>query len=248
VQASVAKGSVRDMTARLESGPMRLATWNCCRGPYEKKASLLETLAADVAVIQECARPRAESESVLWFGDNPRQGLAVVARGDYRLKRVKRARGVPKYVLPVEVHGPRSFLLFAVWTKTGQEHCYVEAAVRAVYLYRKLIASGPTVFMGDVNSNVIWDHQHAADRSHTALVRQLDKLGLVSAYHAFFDELHGKETWPTYYFQWKEAKPFHLDYCFIPKAWVPALRKVWVEPYETWKTHSDHRPLLVDVG
>jgi len=227
---------------------MRLATWNCCRGSYERKSALLDALGADIACIQECARPLAESDSLLWFGDNPRQGLAVAARGDYKLRRVRRARSVPKYVMPVEVRGPRSFLLFAVWTKTGQEHCYVEAAVRAVHLYRKLIASGPTVFMGDTNSNVIWDHQHAPDRSQTALVEQLSDLGLVSAYHSFFDEPHGQETQPTYYFLWKKAKPFHLDYCFIPKAWVPALRNVWVAPYAPWNAHSDHRPVLVDVA
>ena len=61
---------------------------------------------------------------------------------------------MPKYVITVEVTGPRSFLLFAVWTKTDQEHCYVEAAVRAVYLYRKLIASGPAVFIGDVKTSL----------------------------------------------------------------------------------------------
>ena len=94
---------------------------------------------------------------------------------------------------------------------------------------------------------MIWDHQHAADRCHTALVNQLSGLGLTSAYHAFFDEAHGKETRPTYYFQWKETKPFHLDYCFIPNAWLPALRNVRVEPYEAWKAHSDHRPLTVDI-
>lgn len=227
---------------------MRLVTWNCCRGPYEKKAALLDVLAADVAVLQECARPQTESDSLLWFGDNPRQGLAVAARGDYRLRRVRRARSVPKYVMPVEVSGPRSFLLFAVWTKTGQEHCYVEAAVRAVHLYRQLIGSGPAVFMGDVNSNVIWDHQHPVDRCHTALVDRLSALGLTSAYHTFFDESHGEETRPTYYFHWKQTKPFHLDYCFIPKAWVPHLREVRVESYENWKAHSDHRPLTVDIG
>jgi hypothetical protein len=226
---------------------MRLATWNCCRGPYDKKAGLLDAFGADISVIQECARPKAESDSLLWFGDNPRQGLAVAARGDYRLHRVRRASNVPKYVVPVEVSGPRSFLLFAVWTKTEQAHCYVEAAVRAVYLYRKLIASRPTVFIGDTNSNAIWDAQREEDRNHTALVNQLSALGLISAYHAFFAEAHGKETQPTYYFQWKQAKPFHLDYCFIPKDWLTALRKVWVEPFEPWKAHSDHRPLLVDI-
>jgi hypothetical protein len=227
---------------------VRLATWNCCRGPFEKKSVLLDAFAADVAVIQECARPAAESATLLWFGDNPRQGLAVVARGGYRLKRLRRAPSVPKYIFPVEVTGPHNFSLLAVWTKAEQEARYVRAAVRAVYLYRKLIDAGPTVFLGDTNSNVIWDSEHPSDRNHSALVEKLGERGLVSAYHTFFDESHGKETRATYYFHWKEAKPFHIDYCFIPQAWVPALRQVSVEPFEPWKAHSDHRPLLVDVA
>ena len=40
----------------------------------------------------------------------------------------------------------------------------LEAAVRAVFLYRKLIASQPTVFIGDTNSNAIWDAQREEDR------------------------------------------------------------------------------------
>ena len=135
----------------------------------------------------------------------------------------------------------------AVFVDAWADRRRLEAAVRAVYLYRKLIASQPTVFIGDTNSNSIWDAQREQDRNHTALVNRLSELGLVSAYHAFFNEAHGRETQPTYYFQWKQAKAFHLDYCFIPKAWLPALRKVWVEPYETWRAHSDHRPLMVDI-
>lgn len=190
---------------------MRLATWNCCRGPYEKKVPLLDSLKPDIAVIQECARPNDESDQSLWFGDNPRQGIAVVATGSFRLRRLPIAEDVPEYVFPIEVTGPASFSLLAVWSKGNQAFPYVEAVVRAAELYRALFDGGPTVLIGDLNSNAIWDTRHPRDRNHSALVAMLAELGLVSAYHSFHGEKHGQETRPTYYFQWKEARPYHID-------------------------------------
>ena len=212
-----------------------------------RKAPLLGPMGPDVAVIQECARPAAENDHCLWFGDNPNQGLAVVSSEPYRLRALDQLARVPRYTIPVEVTGPASFLLLAVWSKGGQRHPYVEAVVRAVKRYRHLFTQ-PVVLMGDLNSNALWDAQHKADRSHSALVRLLSGLGLVSAYHAYHGEPQGSESKPTYYFQWKEARPFHIDYCFVPAAWVPRIHRVEVGTYEGWREHSDHRPLLVDLS
>src|SRR5271165_5982378 len=96
---------------------MRLVTWNCCRGAYLKKAPLLNALAPDIAVIQECARPATATDQCLWFGDNPRQGVAVAANGRYRIRALPAVPGVPRYAIPVEVTGPNHFLLIAVWSK-----------------------------------------------------------------------------------------------------------------------------------
>lgn len=227
---------------------MRLATWNCCRGPYCKKAPLLGALSPDIAVIQECARPAVESEQCLWFGDNPRQGIAVLATGDFHIRRLPIADEVPRYVFPVEVIGPTSFQLLAVWSKGGQTFPYVEGVVRATQLYRTLIEAGPTVLIGDLNSNVIWDAKHPKDRNHSALIGMLSQLGLVSAYHTFFGEAQGQETRPTYYFYWRQHCPFHIDYCFLPETWSASLQRVEVASYEDWKQHSDHRPLVVEVS
>jgi hypothetical protein len=60
---------------------MRLVTWNCCRGPFEEKVALLNSLSPDVVVMQECGKPRAEDHQTLWFGDNPRTGLGLRAFG-----------------------------------------------------------------------------------------------------------------------------------------------------------------------
>ena len=51
-----------------------------------------------------------------------------------------------------------------------------------------------------------------------------DELGLVSAYHHLSGEFPGAETRASYYHQWNESAPFHLDYCFVPEEWVDRLR------------------------
>ena len=159
---------------------MRLVTWNCCRGPLLKKASLLEVFSPDIAVIQECAKPSTTTHQRLWFGDNPRQGIAVLANGPYRIRALATADGVPRFAIPVKIIGPTNFILIAVWSKGGQDHPYVEGVVRAVELYRDLFERYPTVLAGDFNSNTIWDSNHAVDRNHSALVKMLSELGLVS--------------------------------------------------------------------
>lgn len=227
---------------------MRLVTWNCCRGTYASKAPRLARLAPDITVLQECARPPLEGPRLRWFGDNPRQGIAVAAAGRYRLEPLPARPGVPRFVVPLRVTGPRNFTLLAVWAKADRPHPYVEGVLQAVEIYADLLAAGPAVLVGDTNSNAIWDHQHHVERSHSALVRRLAGLGLVSAYHAHHGEEHGRETRPTYYFRWNQATPFHLDYCFIPAAWRRQLARVTVGTFGAWRQYSDHRPLLVEVS
>src|SRR5205085_12581065 len=129
-------------------------------------------------------------------GDNVRQGIAVVALPGYGLAPLP-TREVPRFVIPVQVTGPVSFLLLAVWAKTDLDYRYVRAVIRGVECYSDLIAAQPTVIVGDFNSNKIWDYKRASHLSHSALVRKLASLGLVSAYHRFFGEEQGAESRPT---------------------------------------------------
>jgi hypothetical protein len=227
---------------------MNLVTWNCCRGAYAAKVPLLAPLGADVAVVPECARPLAESETCLWFGDNPRQGLAVTASNGYRLSRLPAKARIPKYVVPVQVTGPESFTLLAVWSKANQRYRYVTAVIKALQRYRALFTGSPVVVMGDLNTNLFWDSHHPAGENHSALMDLMEDLGLVSAYHHFFGEAQGCETRPTCYLLWKRERPYHLDYCFVPRSWASRIRRVDVGSYEEWQRHSDHRPLLVELS
>ena len=226
---------------------MRIVTWNCCRGPTSTKLPLLAPLEPTLSVVQECPRPRSKPTSTLWFGDNPRQGIAVTASRGYHISPLE-CRAVPRYTVPIQVTGPVTFLLLAVWSQQDPHFRYVKGIIRAVDCYRDLIVAQPTVIVGDFNSNTIWDHKRPNGQNHSGLVRNLAALGLVSAYHHFYGEAHGRESRPTLYLLWKQARPYHIDYCFIPEAWAPFLRSVEVGTYEEWSKVSDHRPLVVDLA
>jgi hypothetical protein len=73
----------------------------------------VDSLAADIAVFQECARPEVECETRVWFGDNPRQGITVLASNGYQIRALPTEADVPKFVFPLEVIGPVDFLLLS---------------------------------------------------------------------------------------------------------------------------------------
>ena len=226
---------------------MRIVTWNACKGQFNRKSGYLDHLHADVAVIQEIARPTESLANVLWFGSNPNQGVAVITRPPYTLKQVLQIDSVPHWVVPIEIEGPNSFLLFAVWTLGVKPNPYVCAASTAIESYESWFAGRDVVMLGDFNSNAIWNKYYPVDLNHSAMVKRLDGLGIVSAYHQFRSELHGKETAHTFYLHWNESKRFHIDYCFLPKAWTSRLQSVDIGSYAAWRKSSDHRPLLVEL-
>jgi len=225
---------------------MHLVTWNACKGQFNRKVPLLDQLAADVAVVQEIASPGEDTEQTFWFGDNLRQGLAVIARDPYRLRHLPQQHGVPKFVIPVAVDGPQPFVLFAVWTqRESRSTRYVRAASTAIDMYASTFRENRVVLLGDFNSNAIWDKHHPADRNHSAMVGRLAAHGLVSAYHHHTGEIHGQEKQPTLYFRWNQSKPYHIDYCFLPRQWADGIQRVEVGSFDAWRKFSDHRPLSV---
>jgi endonuclease/exonuclease/phosphatase family metal-dependent hydrolase len=70
---------------------------------------------------------------------------------------------------------------------------------------------------------------------------------LTSVYHEHHGETHGAETRPTYFLYRHRHRPYHLDYCFLPTAWMPRVTQVEVGTHEAWSRWSDHMPLTVEV-
>jgi hypothetical protein len=74
-----------------------------------------------------------------------------------------------KFVFPVQVTGPETFTLLAVWSKGGQKFRYVMGVVKAVQMYRALFETSTTVLIGDVNSNAIWNTHHPVGLNHSSI-------------------------------------------------------------------------------
>jgi exodeoxyribonuclease III len=223
---------------------IRLVTWNCCRGSYDIKLSRLQRLTPDIAVLQECGRPPQEDATVSWFGFNPRQGVAISARAPFRVI-AEPIRAGSQSLFAARVRGPVTFTLVAVWAQ--QEPTYIEALQRGLTLYRDVLLAGPCVLMGDLNSSVAWDTRHGRTDHRDFEARLHREFGLVSAYHAAMGEEPGHESKPTHFWRWREASPFHLDYCYLPETWLPGLTSVTVGSYDEWADASDHRPVTVEV-
>ena len=226
---------------------MRLITWNACRGTFHNKVPLLDSLIPDIAVIPEIARPRETHEHCQWFGSNPRQGLAVISSAKYRLLPIPQVPEPPLYVIPIQVEGPESFTLFAVWTIKNQPMSYIRAVASAIERYADLFRKGPVVMMGDFNANAIWDHLHPAHLNFSSVAERLTGHGMTSAYHRFSGEKYGNESMATFYLHRDLSKPFHIDYCFVPASWAATITSVAVGNHGDWQDHSDHMPLVVDL-
>jgi endonuclease/exonuclease/phosphatase family metal-dependent hydrolase len=143
------------------------------------------------------------------------------------------------------VTGPGiEFVLAAIW---AQKHTYVERLHDVLDAYAPLLRSHETVLAGDFNSNAVFDRKHG-DKSHTRLVERLRDFGLVSVYHSLRSEPHGAETENTYFHCRRIGQPYHLDYVFVPREWLPRIRSCSVGDAATWLEHSDHCPVVVDVA
>ena len=247
---------------------MRVTTWNCYRGKaVDRCLALLAPFQADLVALQECARPKGEGTSVIWRDTHredavaetvsksstgtsviwrgtdrdPQAGTSVVStKAGLRLEAINIPNLHPT-VVPVRVHAPRPFVFVGVWTHPDYNKVAWEAMSACVAASDGL----PVVAVGDFNSSPSVQGQKTA--STEFLQRMQCELSLISAYHHRSGEDYGSETRASYYFQWKESAPFHLDYCFIPEGWKGRLAGVEVGTFEDWP-QSDHRPLTVDLN
>ncbi|MDR3578114.1 MAG: hypothetical protein P4L50_29970 [Anaerolineaceae bacterium] len=234
---------------------MKLLTWNC-NGAFRKKAAAILTSQPDLAVIQEC-----ENLSKLgqikdfpvpteqhWNGVNPSRGVGIFSYGEYRFSLYKNYDADIQYCIPIQVIGPQSFHLIAIWAMphSDRQQSYIGQVYKAVGTYADFIRQADTVILGDLNSNQIFDKKFRIG-NHTTVVNMLAEMGLVSAYHDYYQEQQGSETRPTFYLYRHQAKPLHLDYIFIPKNWMNKLSSIEVGDYDRWREYSDHCPVTLEI-
>jgi exodeoxyribonuclease III len=227
---------------------MRIVSWNCCRGPFDRKLAALEQLQPDLAVIAEALAPPEQTDQVRWFPSNAsRLGIQVRAFNGLRLKRVRKASAdLPNCVAPLRVTGgPVDFNLLAVWTWPAPS--YTKAFLNGLAAYARLLERGPTIVAGDFNGNPVFDKPNARMKWWTLGFDQLHAAGLVSAYHRHHAVAYGQELHATHHFLRKPERPFHIDFCFVPRAWAERSLVVQIPKDPSWQALSDHFPLVVDT-
>ena len=229
---------------------------------FHRKYEYLLALQPDIAIVPECADlPILKNAAVgfnpasaIWIGDNPRKGLGVFTFGSYRGELIARNRNNYPFIAPVEIGGPISFNLLAVWACHNKANSYkarLGPLRRSLNEYNDFLQERPAVVAGDFNDNVQWDKPKKLN-NHGLNVSRLAALGLHSAYHHARSENQGEEKEPTIF--WRDRKVdgprYHIDYCFIPTSWTKSIFAVTVGRFEDWVGNglSDHVPLVLDLN
>jgi len=239
------------------SQKIRIVTWNCCKGDFTKKDAIFNEYNPDIAIIQEIKKPAKEiNDHCIWIPNRLTKelGVCVVSSEDLKLQYCAGYPDSPEVFIPVKVSGKKvTFNLLAVWTQKAGK--YIESFNRVLEDYHEFLHSAPSVIAGDFNSNPLWDKKHKKF-NHSMLNEKLDReFNLVSAFHTHNKVQPGLETGDesTFFMYGHKDKPFHIDYCYVPKSWTLECAKIglydnWCNKEKTSKDKkSDHCPLIVDL-
>ena len=233
---------------------MNIITWNCNMA-FRKKWHALMKYEADIFVIQECEHPKKYKASevipsynqFLWFGENENKGVGIITFGDYHVIAKDNHHPEYRYIIPLQIRGPKEFDLYAVWAMSHKTKSkgYVGQLWGALQVYTQLENS---IWIGDFNSNAIWNKERK-NGNHGDVAELLQEQGVISLYHGLLRETEGEESQPTIYLLKNKEKPFHLDYCFAPTDMIAKHTTIEVGQYKDWIKLSDHMPIIIsDLG
>jgi exodeoxyribonuclease-3 len=226
---------------------IRIISWNCRSGSVITRLSELAEYEPDIVFLQECGPvdALATCDVVGSRTINGRKGIALLAPAARRravapvvLNGCGRASIAAEFVEPVP------FSLIGIW---AQGPAYVEDVLMTLRAHAHLLRAGRAVVIGDFNSGSRLGRRASLSTHHRRVLDMCTDLGLASAYHAFHGVEAGGETHATYFHQFARSKPWHIDLCFVPRAWTPRLLNVAVLDGRKWARRSDHRPLVVDL-
>lgn len=232
---------------------MRLVIWNC-KGAFRRKYDFMAELRPDILVVPECEKFSDLTEQLgalplrsrEWIGDNSRKGLGVFSYGEYQLALHPNYASQHRWIVPLVVSGPVSFVLFAVWTKpvktTGS---YVQPLFEAFQHYKELINARNVIWAGDFNASYVFDKDYRQYKFRD-FVSLLARHDLHSLYHHQRKCSHGEEPDKTFFLYHDPNRGFHIDYVFTRNELFPRGFNVTVGSHADWRQRSDHVPLVCE--
>ena len=243
----------KNLSIRLNN--MKIISWNCNMA-FRKKAAFILALKPDILIIIECEHPdnllfaagTPKPVDSLWFGKNKHKGLAIFSYSNYRFRILENHNEEFKMIIPIEVTGEHfNFNLFLIWAynPNDKDGRYITQIWKAINHYDEMLANKPTMFIGDFNSNTIWDHEKYRLGSHSSVVKLLENKAIFSTYHIYHKQAQGTEEHPTFYLYRHKNKPYHIDYCFVSAGLLKKLQSVVIGEYGYWTKYSDHVPIII---
>jgi exonuclease III len=233
------------------NGNLKILTWNC-NGAFRKKFERIDSFEADIVVIQECEDPsqctdekyKKWAKNYVWIGDKKHKGLGVFCKKDISISKNDWQDDGTKYFISARIN--EMFDLIAVWNQRNNSNDFRYIGQFWKYLQINGARMTECIILGDFNSNKIWDKNYKLC-NHSAVVRELDELGIGSLYHEIKSEQQGDESLPTFYMYRKLARPYHIDFIFASRAIVQKVHLFEIGDSQNWLDVSDHLPISLDI-
>lgn len=237
---------------------MRILTWNC-NGGFRNKVQAVSSFDCDLYIIQECEDPQRVSKSTeayrdftenhIWIGANKNKGLGVFVKKSSVITRtginLDFGEHQLKWFLPFSFEDRMT--LIAVWAHRGDT-----GEFRYIGQFYKMLCNNADdikgkVFIGDLNSNKIWDYKRS-EGDHSTCVKILESHSIYSVYHRLKSEEQGMEKQPTFLLQKNKSKSYHIDYIFAPLEYIDKTVQFEILDFDSWVKYSDHVPIIWEIN
>lgn len=226
---------------------MKIASWNVQNGNTVKRVGQLrEHCDIQIAAFQETTfapdDDTAAGGNTHWVGAESTKGKGVSLWSVYDFH-IEPAAGECSDSLaahfPNTPMGPLNVLV--LWGQKNPN--YAADILNTLDVYDSFIRRHPTIILGDMNISA--SLSGAAKRFHTVNNHLQNHLNMQSVYHHLTGEAFGAETAASYYHQWAETAPFHIDYIYASPALLQRAQQVRIPNYAAFSS-SDHRPIMCD--
>ena len=225
---------------------MKIITWNCNLN-FAKKFEHLESMDADVYIIQECETLKENyfpNSKFFWTGRIENKGLGILIKnGSASLDPIHNPNLIN--FLPIRSDDIK---ILGVWAYNHRAIKFGDnvsgETIKAIEFYKDWLVeeSLPCIFGGDFNNSVIWDKPNN-ENNFQNINKRLEDLGFRSAYHSNTNDGYGSEKTATFFHTKQESKKYHIDYLYLKSLESSSIE---LGNYDDWIKLSDHVPIMVE--